>query len=68
MGKISCSVIDERLCVEFQDGIKSVFIKGQTEGDVFHVRIEDFELFPGLTESEKRDISNALINSNVVID
>lgn len=68
MGKVRYSVKNDRLGIDFEDRIRPVFIKGQTEGEVFHVRTEDFETFPGLSDSDKKDIRDALKDSNVVID
>jgi hypothetical protein len=68
MGKVRCSVENDRLGIYFEDRIRAVFIKGQTEGGVFYVRTEDFETFPGLSDSDRRDIRDALTNSNIVID
>ena len=68
MGKVRCSVENDRLGIDFEDRIRPVFIKGQTEGEVFHVRTEDFETFPGLSTSDKKDIREALKDSKVIID
>jgi hypothetical protein len=67
MGKVRCSIQNERLGIDFEDQIRPVFIKGQTEGEMFHVRAEDFETFPGLSDSDRNDIREALRESNVVI-
>ena len=53
------SVEDERLGIDFDDEVRPVFIKGETE---------DFETYPDLSDSDRKDIRNVLRNSNVVID
>ena len=62
------SVENERLGIDFEDEVRSVFIKGETKNGVFHVRIEDFETYPDLSDSDREEIRNVLRNSNVVID
>lgn len=62
------SVENERLGIDFDDEVRPVFIKGRTENGVFYVRTEDLETHPNLSESDKKDIREALRNSNVVID
>ena len=62
------SVENERLCIDFDNGVRPVFIKGETKNGVFHVRTEDFETYPDLSDSDREDIRNVLIDSNVVID
>jgi hypothetical protein len=68
MDKVSFSVKNDRLGIDFEDRIRPVFIKGQTVGELFHVKTEDFETFPGLSDSDRKDIREALSDSNVVID
>ncbi len=68
MGKVKLSVKNERLCIDFEDRIRPVFVKGQTEGDLFHVRAEDFELFSGLSDSDINDMRDAIKGSNIIID
>ena len=62
------SVENERLCIEFKDEVRPVFIKGVSKNGVFHVKTEDFETYSGLSDIDRKDIRTALINSNVVID
>ena len=62
------SVENERLGIDFDDEVRPVFIKGETKNGVFHVRTEDFETYPGLSNSDREEIRNILKNSNVVID
>lgn len=62
------SVENERLGIDFDDEVRSVFIKGETKNGVFYVRTEDFETFPDLSDSDREEIRNILRNSNVVID
>jgi hypothetical protein len=64
----SYSVENERLGIDFDDEVRPVFIKGKTINGVFHVRIEDFETYPNLSDSDREDIRNFLRDSNVVID
>ena len=68
MGKIQYSVKDERLSIDFEDSNRTVFLSGRTEGNEFHVRTEDFEVFPGLSDSDRKNIRAALKNSTVVFD
>ena len=69
MGKVRCSIENDRLGIDFEDQIRPVFIKGQTEGEMFHVRAEDFETFPGLSDSDRNDIREALkTNQSIVVD
>lgn len=68
MGKVRCSVENERSCIDFEDQIRPVFIKGQTIGETFHVKTEDFETFSGLSDSDRKDIREELRDSNVIID
>lgn len=62
------SVENERLGIDFDDEFRSVFIKGETKNGVFHVRTEDFETHPDLSDSDRKKIRNILRKSNVVID
>ena len=62
------SVENERLGIDFGDEVRPVFIKGETENGVFHVRTEDFETYPDLSDSDREEIRNTLRNSNIVID
>lgn len=62
------SVKNERLGIDFDDEVRSVFIKGETINGKFHIRTEDFETYPYLSDSDREDIRNFLINTNVVID
>ena len=62
------SVENERLGIDFDDEVRPVFIKGETRNGVFHVRTEDFETYPDLSDSDREDIRNVLRESNVVID
>lgn len=62
------SVEDERLGIDFNDGIRPVFIKGETKNGMFHIRTEDFETFPELSDKDRTDIRRALQNSNIIID
>lgn len=62
------SVENERLGIDFDNGVRPVFIKGETKNGVFHVRTDDFETYPDLSDSDREDIRNVLIDSNVVID
>ena len=62
------SVENERLGIDFDNRVRPVFIKGETKNGVFHVRTEDFEAYPDLSDSDREDIRNVLIDSNVVID
>ena len=62
------SVENERLGIDFDDSVRPVFIKGETENGVFHVRTEDFETYPGLSDSDREEIRKVLRESNVVID
>ena len=59
---------NERLGIDFDEEVRLVFIKGETKNVVFHVRTEDFETYPDLSDSERKDIRNVLRHSNVVID
>lgn len=68
MGKIHYSVEDDKLSIDFEDSNRTVFLRGQTEGKEFHIKNEDFELFPGLSDSDRKDIRAVLKNSNVVFD
>ena len=68
MGVMRYSVENERLCIEFKDEVRPVFIKGVSKNGVFHVKTEDFETYSGLSDIDRKDIRTALINSNVVID
>lgn len=63
-----CSVKNERLGIDFNDEGRSVFIKGETINDMFHIRTEDFETYPYLSDLDREDIRNFLRNTNVVID
>lgn len=62
------SVENERLGIDFNNEVRPVFIKGETINGVFHVRIEDFETYPDLSDSDQKEIRNFLRDSNVVID
>lgn len=62
------SVENERLNIDFDGEVRPVFIKGETMNGVFHVRTEDFETYPDLSDSDREDIRNVLRDSNVVID
>lgn len=62
------SVENERLGIDFDDEVRPVFIKGESKNCVFHVKTEDFETFPALSDSDREDIRNVLRDSNVVID
>ena len=62
------SVENERLGIDFDNGVRPVFIKGETKNGVFHVRTDDFETYPDLSDSDREDIRNVLIDSNVAID
>lgn len=62
------SVENERLGIDFGDEVRPVFIKGETKNGVFHVRTEDFETYPDLSDSDREEIRNILRNSKVVID
>ena len=62
------SVENERLGIDFDDEVRPVFIKGETENGVFHVRTEDFETYPELSDSDREEIRNTLRNNNIVID
>ena len=62
------SVENERLCIDFNDEVRPVFIKGVTKNGVFHVRTEDFETYPDLSDSDREEIRIFLRNSNVIID
>lgn len=63
------SVENERLAIEFDDAVRSVFIEGETINGVFNIRTEKFETHPGLSYSDKKDIRKAILNDNrVVID
>lgn len=68
MGKMRLFVEHDRLGIDFEDRIWPVFIKGQTDGEGFHIKTEDFETFPGLSDSDRKDIREALRESNIVID
>ena len=62
------SVENERLGIDFDDEVRPVFIKGETKNGVFHVRTEDFETYPNLSDSDREEIRIFLRNSNVIID
>jgi len=62
------SVENERLGIDFNNEVRPVFIKGETINGVFHVRTEDFETYPDLSDSDQKEIRNFLRDSNVVID
>lgn len=62
------SVENERLGIDFDDEVRPIFIKGETNNGVFHVRTEDVETYPNLSDSDREDIRNFLRDSNVVID
>lgn len=62
------SVENERLCIDFDDEVRPVFIKGETKNGVFHVRTEDFETYPDFSDSDREEIRIVLRNSNIVID
>ena len=62
------SVENERLGIDFDDEGRLVFIKGETKNGVFHVRTEDFETYPDLSDSDREEIRIFLRNSNVIID
>ena len=62
------SVENERLGIDFGDEVRPVVIKGETKNGVFHVRTEDFETYPDLSDSDREEIRNILRNSKVVID
>lgn len=62
------SVENERLGIDFDDEVRPIFIKGETNNGVFHVRTEDIETYPNLSDSDREDIRNFLRDSNVVID
>lgn len=61
-------VKDERLGIDFDDEVRPVFIKGETINGMFHIKTEDFETYPYLSDSDRKDIRCSLRNSNVVID
>ena len=62
------SIENERLGIDFNNEVRPVFIKGETINGVFHVRTEDFETYPDLSDSDQKEIRNFLRDSNVVID
>ncbi|QUB91953.1 hypothetical protein [Prevotella denticola] len=68
MGKVKCTVENERLVIDFCDESRSIFMKGRYEHGMFHVRTEYFETYPGLLPSDKMNIRQALLNSSIVID
>ena len=68
MEKVKCTVENERLVIEFCDESRSIFMKGRYEHGMFHVRTEYFETYPDLSTSDKTNIRQALLNSNIVID
>ncbi len=43
-------------------------IKGETINGMFHVRTEDFETYPDISDSDRENIRNFLKDNNVVID
>lgn len=59
---------NEKLVIEFDDEVRSVYIKGETTKDAFHVKTEDFETHPTLLDIDRIDIRNILKESNVIID
>ena len=67
MSVTKCSVEDEKLVIEFDEGVRSVYIKGETTKGIFHVKAENFETYPTLSDNDRKAIRNLLRNSNVVI-
>lgn len=68
METVRCYVDNERLVVEFERQSRFVYIEGQTENGVFHVRTEHFENHSSLSDADRRTIRDAISNSNIVID
>lgn len=68
MGKVKCTVEDERLVIDFCDDARPIFMRGRYERGMFHVRTEYFETYPGLSTSDKINIRQAIMGSNIVID
>jgi hypothetical protein len=69
MGVKSYSFENDRLAIEFDDSIRTVFIEGEIINGVFNIRTEKFETHPGLSYSDKKDIRKTILNDNrVVID
>ena len=63
------SVENERLAIEFDDAVRSVFIEGETINGVFYIRTEKFVIHPALSDSDRIAIRKAILNdSRVVID